>query len=153
MSIQPETSTEIERPVEEVFDYVTSVEHNVEWEPRVVESPPAEGEMGVGTTWHPVVEGLRGTSETTMKCIEYDPPTSFGYTTPAGMMGGRLKTEEALYTFTQEGDRTRVEWSGTIEVSGLLPLLQPVLARSLRSDLNTSLENLKTQLEANTSGE
>lgn len=83
-----------------------------------------------------------------MEYIEYNPPTTFGYTTPSGMIGGRLKTAEAIYTFTREGDRTRVVWSGTIEVSGLLRLLQPLLARSLRSDVDTSLENLKTQLEA-----
>lgn len=148
MSIQLESSTEIDRPVEEVFEYVSSVENNAEWEPRVVESPPAEGEMGLGTTWRPVVEGLTGPAETTMECIAYDPPTRFGYTTPTGMMGGRLKTVEAIYTFTGDGDRTRVEWSGTIEVSGVLRLLEPLLARSLRSDVDTSLRNLQTQLEA-----
>lgn len=35
MSIELETSTEIDRPVEEVFEFVTAVENNVEWEPRM----------------------------------------------------------------------------------------------------------------------
>lgn len=147
MSIQLATSMEIDRPVEAVFEYVTSVENNAEWEPRVVESPPADGEMDVGTTWHPVVEGLVGESETTMECIAYDPPNEFGYTTPAGMMGGRLKTAEAIYTFTRDGDGTRVDWSGTIELNGLIRLLRPILSRSLRGDVQTSLENLKSILE------
>lgn len=148
MGIQIDTSTEIDRPVDEVFEYVTAVENNAEWEPRMVESPPADGEMAVGTTWHPEIEGLRGTEETTMECIAYDPPTKFGYTTPVGMMGGRLTTEEAMFTFSESGDSTRLDWSGTIEVSGFLRLLQPVLARMLRSDVDTSLENLKSVLES-----
>lgn len=148
MSIHLDTSTEIDRSVEEVFEYVTSVENNAEWEPRMVESPPADGEMGVGTTWRPEIEGLRGTEETTMECIAYDPPTKFGYATPDGMMGGRLKTKQAIYTFSQDGDRTRVDWSGIIEVHGLLRLLTPVLSRNLRSDVDTSLTNLKSVLES-----
>lgn len=147
MSIRFETNVAINRPIDDVFEYVTAVENNAEWEPRMVESPPADDEMDVGTRWRPVVEGLFGNSETTMECIEYDRPTKFGYTTPSGMMGGRLKTAEAIYTFTQDSDRTRVGWSGTIEVSGFLWVLKPLLARSLRSDVETSLQNLKAELE------
>lgn len=135
MSIELDTSTEIDRPIEEVFEYVTTVENNDEWEPRVVDCPPADGEMGVGTTWRPEIEGLVGTSETTMECIAYEPPTKFGYTTP-------------IFGFSRTGDRTRVDWSGVIEMNGLLGLLKPLLARNLRSDVDTSLENLNTQLEA-----
>lgn len=148
MTLELETSTEIERPIDAVFDYVTAVENNEEWEPRAVESPPPDEEMDVGTTWHMVVEGLTDTAETTMECIEYDPPNRFGYTTPSGMMGGRLKTKEAIYTFSEQGDRTRVEWSGTIELNGFMRLLAPVVSRALGSDVATSLENLKRELEA-----
>lgn len=86
LSIQFETSVDINRPVEEVFEYVTAVENNAEWEPRMVESPPADDDMGVGTTWQPVLEGLFGDSETSMECIEYDPPSKFRYTTSTGIM-------------------------------------------------------------------
>lgn len=147
MSIQLDLRTDIDRPVKEVFEFVTSVENDKEWHPRVVESPPVNGEMRVGTTWRPVAEGLVGTSEMTLECIEYEPPSRFGYRTPTGMLGGRLKTTKAEYTFTQNGDGTRLLWSATIEVSGLLRLLKPLLARMVREDVETSFTELKSLLE------
>lgn len=148
MSIQLDLTTGIDCPVEEVFEFVTTVENDEQWHPRVVHSPPVDGTMEPGATWRPEAEGLVGTSELTLECTEYDPPSKFGYRTPSGMMGGRLKTTAAEYTFTENGDGTQLQWSATIEVNGVLRLLTPLLARMVRNDVETSLTDLKSLLES-----
>lgn len=147
MSIQLDVRTEIDRPIEEVFEFVTAVENDEKWHPRVVESTPVNGEMTEGATWQEISEGMMGTNEIVMECIEYDPPNRFGYRTPEGFFGGRVKTTQATYTFTRNGNGTHVEWTGTFDVSGVLRFFRPILARMARKDLETSFEELESQLE------
>lgn len=94
MSFEINGSRTIDRPIEDVFEYVTTVENNEEWERRMVKSPAPDGEMAVETTWQAVVEGLTGNAEITMERIEYDPPTTFGHTIPYGMMGAESRPRE-----------------------------------------------------------
>lgn len=143
MSIQFDHSTVIDRPIEDVFKFVTTPEHDAQWKPRVVEADPANREMGVGTTWRQVVKAPLGRAETVDECTEYEPPSRFGYRSTSGSI-----PVEAGYTFTPDGHVSRLRYTGTIEVSGLLRLMQPLLARTIRKDVAASLAGLKSLLEA-----
>lgn len=147
MSIEFEVSTKINRPAEDVFDYLTNPENVVEWNSQAVEVPPVEEDMDVGTTWRPLVNGLVGTSELPMECTTYEPPNRFGYRTTTGLLGDRIQNTGAEYTCTPQGDQTRLAWSGTIETYGFAKLLQPLLSRVLRKDVETSLEKVKSVME------
>lgn len=147
MPIEFEVSTTIDRPAEDVFDYLTDPENVVEWNSQAIEVPPVEEEMDVGTTWRPVVKGILGTSELPMECTAYEPPTRFGYRTTSGLLGDRVRNTGAEYTCTPDDEQTRLAWSGTIETHGFTKLLQPVLSRMLRSDVEGSLEKVKAAME------
>lgn len=142
MSIQFDHSTVIERSVEDVFEFVTTPENDAQWKPRVVEADPADGEMGVGTTWRQVVKAPLGGTETVDECIEYEPPSRFGYRSASGSI-----PVEAGYTFAPDGDGTRLTYAGTIEMRGLLWVVQPLLARTIRKDVEVSLAGLNSLLE------
>lgn len=149
MSIEFEVSTNVNRSAEDVFEYLTDPANVVEWNSQAVEVPPVEEEMGVGTTWRPVVKGLVGTSELPMECTAYEPPSRFGYRTTTGLLGGRVQNTGAEYTCTPQGEQTRLAWSGTIETKGFAKLLEPLLSRMLRKDVESSLENVKSVMERN----
>lgn len=147
MSIEFEVSTTVDRSPEDVFEYLTDPSNVVEWNSQAIEVPPVEEPMDVGTTWRPVVKGVIGTSELPMECTAYDPPNRFGYRTTTGLLGGRVQNTGAEYSCTQHGDQTRLTWSGTIETSGFAALLEPLLSRMLRRDVESSLETVKSEME------
>lgn len=147
MTIEFEVRTVVDRPAEAVFEYLTDPANVVEWNSQAVEMPPVEEEMGVGTTWRPVVAGLVGTSELPMECTVYEPPTRFGYRTRTGLLGNRVQNTGAEYTCTPQGDQTRLAWAGTIETRGAARLLEPLLSRMLRKDVESSLETVKSVME------
>lgn len=149
MSFEFEVSTNVNCPPEDVFEYLTDPANVVEWNSQAVEVPPVEEEMGVGTTWRPVVKGVIGTSELPMECTVYEPPSRFGYRTTTGLLGDRVHNTGAEYTCTSQGEQTRLAWSGSIETNGIAKLLEPLLSRMLRKDVESSLEKVKSAMEQN----
>ncbi len=147
MTVEFEVSTDVNRPPKDVFEYLTDPANVVEWNSQAIEVPPVEEEMGVGTTWRPVVKGILGTSELPMECTVYEPPHRFGYRTTTGLLGDRVQNTGAEYTCTPQGQRTRLAWSGTIETEGVAKLLEPLLSRMLRKDVESSLETVKSVVE------
>lgn len=141
MSLQLEFSTEVDRPVEEVFEYVTTPENDEEWKPLVVDAPPTEEPMDVGTTWRLEVKFIVGTAELVNECTVYEPPSRFGYRNE-----GSVATD-AVYTFTEAGNGTLATWAGTTEFRGVMRLLEPFAGRMLRNEIKSSLEELKSTLE------
>lgn len=130
-----------------MFEYITDPANVVEWNSQAVEVPPVDEEMGVGTTWRPVVKCLVGTSELLMECTAYEAPSRFGYRTTTGLIGDRVKNTGAEYTCTPQGEQTRLAWSGSIETNGFAKLLEPLLSRMLRNDVESSLRTVKSVME------
>jgi uncharacterized protein YndB with AHSA1/START domain len=147
MTVEFEVSTDVNRPPEDVFEYLTDPANVVEWNSQAIEVPPVEEDMDVGTTWRPVVKGITGPSELPMECTVYEPPNRFGYRTTTGLLGDRVHNTGAEYSCTPQGDQTRLAWAGTIETKGVAKLLEPVLARMLRKDVESSLEKVKRVME------
>ena len=147
MTVTFEVSTTVNSSPEDVFEYLTDPANVVEWNSQAIEVPPVDDDMGVGTTWRPVVKGIFGSSELPMECTVYEPPHRFGYRTTAGLVGDRVQNTGAEYTCTPLGDQTRLAWSGTIETHGVAKILEPLLSRMLRKDVESSLERVKSEVE------
>lgn len=139
MSISINVTTELDRPVEEAFEFVTTIENDWDWKEDLIEIQLPNGAMGVGTTWSQEVEGVRGTDEIGFECTGYEPPNRFTYRMTSGFFGDRVRASEARYTFSNDGDQTRMPFSGTVRVDGLMRLIQPLLAWMLRNQLEDSL--------------
>lgn len=81
-----------------------------------------------------------------MECTEYDPPDRFGYRALSGFVGDRLGGKD-LFTFAEEGEKTRLTRSVTVEVRGFVRPFQPLLKPLIRKRAAEIHENLKSTIE------
>ena len=83
----------IDRPPEEVFDYLEDPQKVVQWQAWAVEVvQESEGPRGAGTRFRDVRKFLGRRIESTVEFTEYDPPRALGRGcagrgTPAGARG------------------------------------------------------------------
>lgn len=144
MSIQLENTIEIERPIEEVFDYLTSPEKLGQWVSslrgaQVLDGGPIREGSRLG-----VVErhlGREWAWELTV--TEHRPPEQFALTVNSGPFPGKM----AVSLETTDGG-TRVTLAQEAEPGGLLKLAQPIIVRLNRSQTEGDLKRLKSILEA-----
>ena len=67
-------SVTINRPVEDVFNYVTDMSNDPSWHTDVLEArKTSEGPVGVGTTWHSRFKPSMGVSEGAMEVVALEP--------------------------------------------------------------------------------
>jgi hypothetical protein len=74
---------------------------------------------------------------------EFEPGLRFGYRP----VSGPLRTHN-VYSFEPDADGTLVALTDEIELSGILALLEPLMARMVRRQYEANLGRLKTILEA-----
>jgi uncharacterized protein YndB with AHSA1/START domain len=141
------TSTEIARPPEEVFRYVTDPARLAEWQESVVSSRSDEsGPPHVGTR---VVQTRRmGRREQTMtsEITAISPPSSWAVRGVDGPVRGMVKG-----TVEPVGDsaRSRVTIELDFEGHGVGRLLVPlVVRRQAQRQMPTNMEKLKERLES-----
>jgi uncharacterized protein YndB with AHSA1/START domain len=71
-----ENTVTINRPIEEVFEYVSTPENDPTWvSASLRHQRTSPGPMGVGTTTEEDVKFLERTSRYTWEVTEYEPPT------------------------------------------------------------------------------
>jgi uncharacterized protein YndB with AHSA1/START domain len=80
-----EISTVINRPVEEIFAFLSNPENNRKWSSVSKEAKiTSAGSMGVGTTYRSVVTFLRWRIEGEVEFTDYEPNRSFAQKTRSG---------------------------------------------------------------------
>jgi uncharacterized protein YndB with AHSA1/START domain len=134
----------IERPVEEVWDYLMDSRNDAVWVTNVVE-------VGRGGDL-PVADGVE-IEETfkflgirfplTLKVIEHRPRTHSAVEMTGGPVPGR-----GSYDLVPADEGARLTMTFEADAHGFFKLTEPVFARIARRDLTTSLEHLKDLLEA-----
>jgi len=141
------TSTEIARPPEAVFRYVTDPSRLPEWQESVVSARVEEsGPPGVGSR---VVQTRRmGRREQTMtsEITDISPPESWAVRGVDGPVRGMVK---GTVQPVGDGDRSRVTIELDFEGHGIGKLLVPLVARrQARQQMPTNMEKLRERLEA-----
>ena len=140
-----EEGVEINRPPQEVFDYVANPENLPEWSGIVQEvhketqGPPREGER-----FTTVAKFLGRRFETPMQVTAHEPPLRHSDRST----GGPFPQE---YTFLLEeaaGGGTRLTQVAEGEPGGFFRLVGPLLEMAGRRQFRTDLANLKDLLEA-----
>jgi uncharacterized protein YndB with AHSA1/START domain len=136
----------IERPLEEVFDFMGDLEQLPSWlegcrkawsvsgDPRVVGSRVAHEDEFMGKTF-----------ETQFDVVGWESNERMVFEAISGPMRGR--SEE---TFWAEGDSTLVEIHVTGTLSGPLKAAEFIARRAAQLQLDRSLDNLKKLLESRT---
>jgi uncharacterized protein YndB with AHSA1/START domain len=135
----------INRPVADVFAYATDYSTHPKWADTVRVDILTAGPIGVGTQMHYVSKFMGREMGSDSEITIYEPPYRLGYKIVTGM------AVEALQTFTEENGGTRFTWeySGNMTgLMGLFKLAEPLFAKQAQATLLTTMERLKTLLEA-----
>jgi uncharacterized protein YndB with AHSA1/START domain len=142
-----EISVMINRPVHEVWDFITDLRNSPRWTRSGSEvRQTSEGALGVGATLESRrrVLGRFEIKSQTILVTEYEPNRAFSYTAKIPLLRGG----GARLTFEPAEEGTRLTRSTEVELGRALRWLQPILARVLRSAQETELANLKRLIEA-----
>jgi hypothetical protein len=134
----------INRPVEQVFDFVADQRNEPIYNPRMLRSEKiTDGPIGVGTRFRATALSARRPVEMFIEFTEYQRARRFGSRTTMSAVdiNGGL-------TFEPVAGATRMSWSWEVRPRGWpLRLLGPVVARLGRRQEQRIWTGLKNQLE------
>ena len=133
----------IDRPVEEVFAYVTNVVNDPTWHTDVLEARQAsDGPIGVGTVWHARFKPSMGISEGDMEVVTFEPDR-------LQVMKGDIGPMHPTLTYQLEPSNggTRFTRRVQIQVSGWMKVFSPMMGMMLPKQNKGFLANLKRVLE------
>jgi uncharacterized membrane protein len=140
-----EESIEINKPPEEVFDYVSDVGNFPQWMAHTLEvrkdtaGPPQQGDR-----FTVAIKSVGRRFETPYERTSYKPNRR--YTDRA--VGGPIPNQRWNYTFEEVPGGTRLSRAVEAESGGILKLLEPLQKRAVKRQLRKDLQSLKDLLEA-----
>ena len=149
--VKIEASVDIDRPIDEVFAYVTDPAKTPEWSSMALEcSLEGDGRIGVGSRIRTVGKFLGRRVEATSEVTEYDPPRKFAIQAVSGSGPVRGNIERRLESI---GQGTRYHSTLTGESGGLFKLADPIVAALMKRTVDTDHQALKALLEAKVAAE
>lgn len=141
--IEVETSVLIDRPLPEVFTYVTNFENDPNWIKEAVDSEKTSpGPIGVGTTFSNTVQFLGRRFENKFQIVEYEPNQRL----VAKILSGPILFE-MTETFESVNGSTRLTIVDQVDPKGFFKLAQPLMGRELKKAWDNNLSQLKIVLE------
>jgi uncharacterized membrane protein len=139
-----ETTTVINRPVEEVFAVLSNVENNPKWSSAFLEvKKTSQGPIGVGTTWRGVGKFLGKRTEVELEATEHEPNRKLAHKSTSPFPVNQQMT------FENVNGGTRVSVRFEAEPGGFFKLAEPLLASMIKRNIEGELANLKDLMEAN----
>lgn len=140
---QFEKTIHINRPQQEVFDFLSDPANDTKWRDSAVSSEvQSEGPMGVGSKIHSVDKLMGRKLESTAEISAWDPPNRYGQKT----MGGPMPFEFTIQ-LTPDGEGTQLTMQGQAELGGFFKMAEGLVGRQMEKQLNTDLQGLKRALE------
>ena len=138
----------VERPIEEVWNFVTDLSKHSEWcAEGDKEQQTSPGPLGVGSTYF--AENPKNGKRITGRIDEYEPNRKVTYEGTSGLAKGTTIS----CTFEPiEGGKTRLREVVEFRPSGFLRLLMPFVAdrmkRKVQADAGGGFSNIKRILES-----
>lgn len=132
----------IDRPIEEVFDYIHTPENDPEWQPQVIERR-LEAPIGPGSPLVLRRKILGREVESKAEVVEYDPP----HTSTSRSHAGPIRFEGGFHLRKTSGS-TRVEFRADAEPTGVYNMAAEAFAEEFQGEIKNNLEKLKEALEA-----
>ncbi len=133
----------IDRPIKDVFGFVTNPANMSKWNSAVVSLEQiTPGALGVGTKFKSVGEMMGRRIEGEMQITAYEPDTKCGFQVNAGPMQVNL-----TLSFKTVGTGTKVNLNAQGNPGGLFKLAEGVLAGQVKSMMEGNLSRLKSVLE------
>jgi uncharacterized membrane protein len=139
-----ETSVRVERPIEEVFAFVSEPLLFPRWHSAVETVHGTSGERGgSGSTYSMQRQLPTGQVENELEVFSRVHPTKFGVRTTLGPTPFLYR-----YRFASHGADTVVHLDASVELPGVTTVLGPLAARGVRRGVDANLAALKRMLEA-----
>jgi uncharacterized protein YndB with AHSA1/START domain len=133
----------IDRPIDEVFAYVTDTANDPAWHTDILEArKTSEGPTGIGTTWHVRFKPVMGVSEGDVEVVNFEPNRK---EVQEGVMGPMQPT--LTYLFEPADGGTRFTRRVEIRTSGMMRLMEPLMRLMTPGRNARFLANLKEVLE------
>ena len=140
-----EESIEINKPLKEVFDYVSDVGNYPQWMAHVLEVlKDTEGPPQHNDRFIVAIKSVGRRFETPYERTSYE--ANRRYTDRA--VGGPIPNQRWESTFQEVPGGTRLMRAVEVESGGLLKLLEPLQKRAAERQLRKDLKTLKEVLEA-----
>ena len=123
--VRVEGDITIDRPLEEVFDFVADESNEPKYNPRMTRADKiTDGPIGLGTRFNSVLQGIGGAVEVTIEFTEFVRPLRITESVHLSTMDikGELRFEPVA-------DGTRMKWIWDLEPRGLTRLMGPLVRR------------------------
>jgi uncharacterized membrane protein len=143
--IRVDLTVQVNRPVEEVFAYLTDPANLAEWQTNVVSvTKETDGPVASGTRFREVRRGPFGrTVAAIVEVSRYEESRRFDLRIVSGPLPIDGRNE-----FAAVDGATRIEFVAEGELRGALRLVAPVLGRLLRRQFENDYARLKEALES-----
>jgi uncharacterized membrane protein len=139
-----EKSVFINRPQQEVFNFVTDLSNDPKWQASIQSVKQiSDGPIGVGSTFRYETKLLGRKSETEIQLTSYNPPN--GASVKA--LNGPIPFENTYRFETQDGG-TLLTFMGWAEIGGFFKIAEGLAAKQIEKQLETDAVALKKLLEA-----
>jgi uncharacterized protein YndB with AHSA1/START domain len=133
----------INRPVEDVFDFVADERNEPRYNPQMRRAEQiSDGPIGIGTRFRAELVNMGRTVEMVIEFTGFDRPRRLASTT-------HMSSMDIHYTLTFEPvpEGTRMRWSGDLEPHRIFKLMSPMVARMGRRQEERIWTGLKRLLE------
>jgi len=135
--------TLIDRPVKDVFEFVSNPNNMSKWNSAVVSlQQVTPGTVGVGTKFKSVGEALGRRIEGGMQVTAYEPDSKCGFQLQAGPMQMNL-----TMTFKPVGTGTKLSLNAQGNPGGIFKLAEGMMTGQVKSLMEGNLARLKSVLE------
>jgi len=141
--INLDLSTLIDKPVKDVFAFVTNPNNMSKWNSAVVSMTQiTPGAVGLGTKFKNVGEVMGRRIEGEMQVVAFEPDSKYGFQMNAGPVQVNV-----VLNFKTVGTGTKLSLNAQGNPGGLFKLAEPVMAGRVKSMMEENLARLKSVLE------
>jgi uncharacterized membrane protein len=133
----------INRPIDEVFTYVSNLQNGPEWQNGLVEvCRKANGPLGIGSQFSAVRKFLGRKMESVIEFVVYEPDKRIAFKSVSGS-----SPFEQSFLFETAGEGTKLTTVLKLQTEGLMGLAEPLIASSVKQEMEADLSVLKEKLE------
>lgn len=142
--INLEMSTMINRPVGQVFDFMSTPENDFQWQyGTLVSARISEGASQRGTSFRSIGHLMGRRIQSTFEVTEYEPNRKYSFKSLSGPLESRTS-----YTFEIDKGVTQINISTQVNAINFFQVNQGVLEKGMKKQLKENLAMLKDLLEA-----
>jgi uncharacterized membrane protein len=137
-------NTMIHRPVQQVFDFVSSPKNDVRWQYGILISASLpDGTHKIGSFFRSIGHLLGQRMQGVFEVTEYEPNQKYGFRSLSGSLHSQTS-----YTFESASGSTKISISTQAHAVNLFQMNERLLERKMKKQLRENLALLKDLLES-----